>query len=97
MIYLSEHFKELEKRTAFPEEAIPVLEGLAARLDSEKKFGAEFEKIRKGYMYGKGRLSKSTAKLEKLAEKYGVHTYTLEMVFIMVCCELLHKRDIKAA
>ena len=96
MIYLSEHFKEIERRTGFPDEAVPVLEAAAARLDNEKKFGAEFEKIRRGYMYGKGRLSKSTDKLEKLAEKYGIHTYTLEFIFLMVCCELLHKQYIKA-
>ena len=92
MKYLSDHFKEIEKRTQFPEEAIPVLEQVAERLDSDKKFGAKFEVLRKGYMYGRGRLGNYTKKLEKLAEKYDIHPYTLEMVFLMVCCELLHKR-----
>ena len=73
MKYLSDHFKEIEKRTQFPEEAIPVLEQVAERLDSDKKFGAKFEALRKGYMYGRGRLGNYTKKLEKLAEKYDIH------------------------
>ena len=96
MKYLSDHFREIEKRTGFPDEAIPVLEAVAARLDNEKEFGAEFEKLRRGYMSGKAPLWKYIRKIDKLAEKNGIHPYTLDMVYLMVCCELLHKRYIKA-
>ena len=92
MKYLNDHFKEIEKRTGYPEDAIPVLEGVAHRLDTEEEFGKKFEKIRKNYMYGRASLSHYIRKIEKLAGEYGIHPYTLDEVFLMVCCELLHKR-----
>lgn len=92
MKYLSEHFKEIERRTEYPAQAVTVLEAVARRLDTEEEFGKKFEKIRKNYMYGKGRLGKYLAKVEKLAQEHGIHPYTLTEVFLMVCCELLHKR-----
>ena len=94
MVYYSEHFKELEKKCNFPEEAVKVFDEVAQRLDSDKKLGAEFEKIRKGYMFPRahnlGR--KFIPRVEALAEANGINKYTLDMVFVMVCAELLHKR-----
>lgn len=93
MVYYSEHFKELEKKCNFPSEAVEALDSVAQRLDSEKNFGAEFEKIRKRYMFPKAHnLGKRIDELEVVAEKFGVEPYTLDLVFIVVCAELLHKR-----
>ena len=93
MIYLSENFKEIESRTGFPQEAVEVLEKTALMLDEDKKFGAEFERLRKGFMYGKRHdMRKYIKKIEELAEKHGIHPYTLDLVYVMVCCELLKKR-----
>ena len=73
MKYLNDHFREIEKRTGYPEDAIPVLEGVAHRLDTEEEFGKKFEKIRKNYMYGRASLSHYIRKIEKLAGEYGIH------------------------
>ncbi len=94
MKYLSEHFREVEKRAKFPPESVEIFEKAAARIDADPEFSAKFEKIRRGYMYPKptnlGRIY--IPKIEKLAEEYGIHPYTLEMVFLVVCSELLYKR-----
>lgn len=95
MKYLSEHFKELEKRGNYPEEAIKALEETASKIDGNKKFAAAFEKLRLRYMNSNSeRMSNRNVfiLLDKLAKKYKVNEYTLHLVFLIVCSELLHKR-----
>lgn len=94
MVFYSEHFKELEKKCNFPEEAVKVFDKTAQRLDSDSKLGAEFERLCKGYMYpvASNLGNKWIPKVEEFAEKNGMNKYTLDMVFVMVCAELLHKK-----
>lgn len=95
MKYLSEHFKELERRGNYPEEAVKALEETAAKIDGNKKFADAFEKLRLRYMNSKSpRMSNEPVfkQVEALAKKYKVNPMTLKLVFLIVCSELLHKR-----
>lgn len=93
MKFLSENFIEIEKRAGFPAQAKTVLEKTASELDSNRNFGDALEKIRKGFMYGKSdNFSPYVKKSHEIAEAYGVNQYTLDLVYVMTCCELLRKR-----
>ena len=48
MVVLNEHFKEVEKRLGFPQEAIEVFEKIATKIDNSKKHNKKSARIYSG-------------------------------------------------
>lgn len=93
MKHYSKYFLLIEKKCEFPKEACDILEALAKRLDNEPEFGKELDKIRHSFMFPKAHnIGHYLKKLKELSEEYKANEYTLNLVFLMCCTELLNKR-----
>ena len=96
MICLNEHFKKICVKCSFPTESTLILCKIAARIDSEDDFKQKFYAIRKKHMFPiANRFSCAGEKLKELAQEKTIHEYTLNLVFLIVCSDLLLKRFIK--
>lgn len=93
MKHLSEFYLLIEEKCRFPKEACDELNAVAKRLDEEPDFAAEFDRARRLFMFPKAHsIGRYLDMIKNTAEKYGVHEYTLDLVFLMSCSELLLRR-----
>lgn len=93
MIILSEHFKAVEKHADFPAKAIADIEKSASLIDSDAELNEKFSAIVTGYMADPTQsLAADILPRVEALETYGIHKYTLDLIFIMACSEILHGR-----
>lgn len=93
MVIFSEHFKEIEKRAGFPEEAIAPIEKAAQLIDSIPELNEKFTRLVYGYMTDHpDNINRDFLPSVEALESYGAHKYTLDLVYIMACSEILHER-----
>jgi hypothetical protein len=90
----NEHFIAVEKNAGFPCEACEEINEAAKKLDENLIVNQKFEALVKKYMtdYPCDIGSKILPDLEALDEESGVHKYTLDLIFLMACSEILHER-----
>lgn len=93
MKHLSDFYLLIEEKCRFPKEACDVLNAVAKRLDEEPDFAAEFDRARRLFMFPKAHnIRRYLDMIKSTAEKHGVPEYTLDLVFLMSCSELLYRR-----
>lgn len=93
MKHCNDYFLLIEEKCEFPEKARKELEAIAKRLDDEPEFGKEVDRLRALFMFPKAHnLGRYIKMLAEVSEKYGANVYTMNLVFLMCCTELLHKR-----
>lgn len=93
MKHCNDYFLKIEEKCEFPREACESLEALARRLDDEPEFGKEVDRLRSLFMFPKAHnISRYLESLTALAKKHNANEYTLNLVFLMCCTELLNKR-----
>ena len=51
MVILNEHFKEVEKRLDFPQEAVEIFEKTAAKIEKTKSLNKKFEAIFNEFLF----------------------------------------------
>lgn len=99
MKYLNSHLKEVEKRGNYPEEAVKVLEETAAKIDSDADFSKKYGKLIYRYMNAKSERRSNDRCLnavEALAKSKGINPYTLDLLFLISCSEILKENYKKA-
>lgn len=93
MKHFNNYFLLIEEKCEFPKEAREELEALSKRLDDEPEFGKEIDRLRSLFMFPRAHnLGHYIKALNEVALKYGADEYTLNLVFLMCCTELLNKR-----
>ncbi len=91
MIILNEHFKEVEKRLGFPQEAVEIFEKVATKIDTSKNLNKKFEAIFNEYLFPEAHdFGKCFDKITLLSIGYGIKEYTLDMVFLIRATEVMH-------
>lgn len=91
-MYLNEHFKEIEKNLNFPSDAVKIFEATATQLDSNETFAEKFDEIYKRYMFPEAHnFGGCMEELAKLSSIYNIHEHTLQLVFLIIAAEDLHK------
>ncbi|MBQ6019177.1 MAG: hypothetical protein IJL26_03260 [Clostridia bacterium] len=84
MLHNSPYIRSFMERYRYPAAAADCFTAVEQRLDDEPDFGAAFDRIANGFLYQRTiSLGEALRQIDALAEKYGVHKYTLEFVFIM--------------
>lgn len=92
MKYLNSHFKEVEKRLGFPDEAVKVFESVAMRIEKCPFFSKKFDALYNEYMRPQPHdFSEGMKKFGKLARFYGVNAHSLQLVFLIIASEELHR------
>ena len=92
MVLINEHFKEVEKKLGFPQEAIAAFEKVARKIEKSKSFSKKFEEIYNKYMKPEAHdFGKCMDELGKLSMFRGVNKWTMQMVFLIVAAEDMHK------
>ncbi len=93
MLHNSVFIRDLMSRYHYPAAAVDVFTAVEDRLDNEPVFGAAFDRIADGFLYKKTiSFGEALREIDALAEKHGVHKYTLEFVFIMNAAEEAKRR-----
>ncbi|MBR2876919.1 MAG: DUF5596 domain-containing protein [Clostridia bacterium] len=88
MKYCNEHFKLVEERLGFPQEAVEVFEGIAQKIENSKSFSEKFEKTLNKYMTPKAHdFGDMCDDMKKLAFIYRVKEYSLTLVWLIVASE----------
>lgn len=91
MVILNEHFKEVEKRLGFPQEAVELFEKAATKIDTCKSLNKKFEAIFNEFLFPKAHdFGKLFDKVKPLSIIYGIKEYTLDMVFLIRAAEVMH-------
>lgn len=91
MVILNEHFKEVEKRLGFPQEAVELFEKVATKIDNSKNFNKKFEAIFNEFLFPEAHdFGKCFDKMTLLSIGYGIKEYTLDMVFLIRATEVMH-------
>ena len=91
MVILNEHFKEVEKRLDFPQEAVEIFEKTAAKIEKTKSLNKKFEAIFNEYLFPEAHdFGKCFDKIKPLSIIYGIKEYTLAMVFLIRAAEVMH-------
>ena len=91
MVILNEHFKEVEKRLGFPQEAIEVFERVATKIDTNEKLNGKFEAIFNEFLFPEAHdFGACLDKLTKISMGYGIKEYTLDFVFLLRATEVMH-------
>mgnify|MGYP003300388569 CR=1 FL=1 len=84
--------REVEKRLGFPQEAIAAFEKVARKIEKSKSFSKKFEEIYNKYMKPEAHdFGKCMDELGKLSMFRGVNKWTMQMVFLIVAAEDMHK------
>ena len=92
MIILNNHFKEVEKRLGFPQEAIELFEKVATKIDTSENLNKKFEAIFNEYLFPTAHdFGDCFDKLTKVSMGYGIKEYTLDMVFLIRATEVMHE------
>lgn len=93
--HYTKHFKTVCEKFYFPKEANDILRTIAERLDKDKESGDEFDNIVNLYMYSKSSdITKTLEKLKTFGYEKNIHEFTLNMVFLIICSEILLERYI---
>lgn len=88
MKVLTEHFKEVEKRLGFPDDAVKLFEKIALRIENSQFFSSKFQEARALVLNDPdGRLEKALKKLNKMADLYHINKYSLHMVLLLSLTE----------
>lgn len=91
MVILNEHFKEVEKRLDFPQEAVEIFENTATKIENTKSLNKKFEAIFNEYLFPEAHdFGKCFDKIKPLSIIYGIKEYTLDMVFLIRAAEVMH-------
>lgn len=93
MIILNEHFKEVEKKLGFPQEAVEIFEKTATKIDTCKNLNEKFEAIFKEFLFPVAHdFGDCFDKITSLSMGYGIKEYTLDLVFLIRAAEVMHER-----
>lgn len=93
MIILNEHFKEVEKRLGFPEEAVAIFEKCAEKIEKSKSLNKKFEAIFNEFLFPEAHdFGKCFDKIKPLSIIYGIKEFTLDLVFLIRAAEVMHDR-----
>ncbi len=102
MKFLTEHFKKMEKHLEFPKEAVELFEGIASKIENNKKFSDKIEECLKVVFEKEDcDIHPALEKLNRLAMGYHIKKYALHMVFLIICSETVlekyHEKGIDEA
>ena len=88
MKYLNEHFKLVEEKLGFPQEAIGLFESIALKIEKNKSFSEKFQKTLDKYLLPEAHdFGGMCDDMKKLAFCYRVKEYSLTCVWLIVASE----------
>lgn len=94
-MHYTNHFEKLCEKFSFPKEANDIFFATAKRLDGDKRLSDEFDNIVNLYMDSEtSDISAAVENLKHLAHEMNIHEFTVNMVFLIVCSEILLEKYI---
>ena len=88
MKYLNEHFKLVEEKLGFPQEAVKLFESIALKIEKSKSFSEKFQKTLDKYLLPEAHdFGSMCDDMKKLAFCYRVKEYSLTCVWLIVASE----------
>ena len=88
MKYLNEHFKLVEEKLGFPQEAIELFESIALKIEKSKSFSGKFQKTLDKYLLPEAHdFGSMCDDMKKLGFCYRVKEYSLTCVWLIVASE----------
>lgn len=93
MVFLNEHFKEIEKHLELPQEAIKLFEDTALKMENDEDFSRKFADVLNRYMFPQAHdFNKCCEEINNLAPLIETHEYTLNFVFLIIAAEIMRQR-----
>ena len=88
MKYLNDHFKLVEEKLGFPQEAVELFEKIALKIENSKSFSERFQKTLDKYLLPEAHdFGGMCDDMKKLAFCYRVKEYSLTCVWLIVASE----------
>lgn len=88
MKYLNDHFKLVEEKLGFPQEAVELFEKIALKIENSKSFSEKFQKTLDKYLLPEAHdFGGMCDDMKKLAFCYRVKEYSLTCVWLIVASE----------